>query len=371
MANNRFVFAPDYAIHPGEYLEELLEEKGMSQAELAIRLGISKKHLSNIINGKVPVSVDVANSLERVFRDRPAKYWLSIQNAFDIITRKKEMDLQRFASREETEAWLDQFDYRYLVKEGFIEDGGAEKNVEAKAENLLAFFGCADIDSWNKLYCDNLPAACRISGAPTAKIGHTSVWIRAGQLLAEEDTAEYPAYSKKAFNLSLAKIRELTMKPPADFWERMQELCKEAGVRLLCVKEIPKSNICGAAYWTNGTPCIQMSLRYKTNDHFWFTFFHEAAHIYCEHKKVVFLDCDKIEQSENEQEADKISSERLIPGMAYRLFIAQNRFYKSDIITFARQIQIHPGIVVGRLQHDKMIPWSYHNDLKEKFEWVE
>ena len=96
---------------------------------------------------------------------------------------------------------------------------------------------------------------------------------------------QYSLRTQKKFREALKSIRKLTVAPPDDLGEKMQMLCREAGVELLFVREIPKSGICGAAYWINDTPCIQMSLRYKKNDHFWFTFFHEAAHILCEHKK--------------------------------------------------------------------------------------
>lgn len=372
MANKGFVFQPNYAIHPGEYLEELLEARGMSQAELAIRLRLSKKHISNVINGKVSITADLAHALEKVFNDYSAKYWLSIQNTYDIFHQKKKTVLQYSAVREETEIWLEQFDYAYLVKAGYVKEITEGNNdVGAKASNLLSFFGCVDISSWNTLYCSNLPAACRIVGSSTVKIGNTSAWLRVGQLSASPDVPTLPQYSKDKFKEALKAIRELTIAPPDDLSERMRSLCREVGVELLFIKEIPKSGICGAAYWINDTPCIQMSLRYKKNDHFWFTFFHEAAHIICEHKKMVFLDCDKIEETDIEEEANKISGNFLIPPSAYRDFKRNHRFYEADIRRFADQIGIHPGIVVGRLQHDGLIRWNWHNGLKDTFSWAE
>lgn len=371
MANKKYIFQPNYAIHPGEYLDELLDARDMSQAELAIRLGISKKHISNIINGKASVTVDIAHALEKVFSDYTAKYWLSIQNTYDLFQQQEKTEQQYSAAQEETIIWLEQFDYAYLVKAGYVKETAAGTDAGAKARNLLSFFGCVDISSWNTLYCSDLPAACRITGAATAKIGNTSAWIRAGQISASPIVSILPSYSKEKFREALKSIRKLTVAPPDDLGEKMQMLCREAGVELLFVREIPKSGICGAAYWINDTPCIQMSLRYKKNDHFWFTFFHEAAHILCEHKKMVFLDCDQIEDTDMEKEADRISRDFLIPPTAYRAFVRSHRFYDADICRFAAQIDIHPGIVVGRLQHDKLIQWNWHNGLKDTFSWAE
>lgn len=368
---NKFLYQPDYAIHPGVYLNELLEARGMHQAELAIRLGITKKHLSNLINGKVPVTLELAHSLEKVFNDYAVKYWLSLQATYDIFIKNKKIEEQYHVEKETYDSWLTQFDYTNLVKMGYVIEINHEKSATSKISNLLTFFGCSDIESWNQMYRSDLPAACRISGAPTAKLGNTSSWIRVGQLKAQKLSYIQSDYDKTKFRDVLTEIKFITANTSTGFDQRMVDLCAKAGVLLLFVKEIPRSGICGAAYWVNNntTPCIQMGLRFKKNDHFWFTFFHEAAHILKEHKKKVYLDCDKIEETDAEMEADKISRDFLIPIAAYKEFINKGRFYETDIIQFANQINIHPGIVVGRLQHDKMIDWSWHNSLKETFNW--
>lgn len=132
MANKKYIFQPNYAIHPGEYLEELLDARDMSQAELAIRLGISKKHISNIINGKASVTVDIAHALEKVFSDYTAKYWLSIQNTYDLFQQQEKTEQQYSAAQEETIIWLEQFDYAYLVKAGYVKETAAGTDAGRK-----------------------------------------------------------------------------------------------------------------------------------------------------------------------------------------------------------------------------------------------
>ena len=371
MENNLYAYKPSYAIHPGEYIEELLETFGMSQTELSIRLGVTPKHLSNLINGKVSLTFELANALEKVFNGYSAKYWISLQTAYSFFEKNRRIEAQIEEKKQVYNEWLDQFDYNNLVKMGYVIEHDRAKTTAAKINNVLTFFGCSDIESWNNLYCSNLPAACRISGPSFAKIGNTSAWIRFGQNCAQQLSEDIPQYNKTKFKRTLRLIKGLTVDTTCGFDEKMKEFCKNVGVILLFVKEIPRSGICGAAYWVNGnsTPCIQMSLRFKKNDHFWFTFFHEAAHILKEHKKVVYLDCDTIENTDVENEADKLSGDFLIPPTEYEQFIKRGRFYKSDIISFAQQIGIHPGIVVGRLQHDEKIKWSWHNSLKATFTW--
>lgn len=367
------MYQPSYAVHPGEFIDELLETIGMKQAELAIRLGITTKHLSNLINGKASLTVETAYSLEKVFNDHPAKYWLKLQSNYDLVSKQLHLELQYQENKSEYDMWFNQFDYHSLVKMGYLTERDCRGTTSAKISNLLDFFGCTSIDSWNNLYCSDLPAACRISGSSTAKIGNTAAWLRTGQLLLNRESSEFPDYNKALFKNNLLKIRELTLDTSNGFSEIMRNLCAEAGVRLLFLREVPHSAICGAAYWINDskTPCIQMSLRFKKNDHFWFTFYHEAAHILKEHKKTVYLDGDTVEANEIETEANKISGDILIPPVSYKAFLTRNRFYQSDIITFAKKINIHPGIVVGRLQHDQKIKWEWHNKLKETFQWAE
>jgi HTH-type transcriptional regulator/antitoxin HigA len=120
---------------------------------------------------------------------------------------------------------------------------------------------------------------------------------------------------------------------------------------------------------------IQLSLYGKSNDRFWFTFFHEAAHILLhanskEDKKSIFLDDPNAAQTSDprECEANEWSGNWLIP--AEHIAILPDLRTKAAVIEFARLIGVHPGIVVGRLQHDRLIVPSWMNDLKQRFEFI-
>lgn len=367
MENKVFQFSPDYTIHPGEYIDELLDVYGMKQTELALRLGITTKHLNNLISGKVSVTPEMAQGLQQVFQ-RTAKYWLLLQANYDLSIQKEKRREWFEVHKEECRKWLELFDYPMLVKQKYLKKNTSD-DFE-RVEELLHFFGCADIASWNQMYCSELPAACRITGGAGARIGNTSSWLRQGQLIAQNAPVEMPMYDRRKFRQTLAEIRNLTLSEE-NFVPILIHLCEQAGVRLLLVRELPKSGISGAAFWIrNGEiPCIQMNLRYKKNDHFWFIFYHEAAHIVKEHKKYIFIDCEKREESDIEKEADKMAGNWLIPENDYLKFVKRNSFYEEDIVRFSSEIHIHPGVVVGRLQHDGKIPWSWHNRLKQSLEW--
>ncbi|MEN6299206.1 MAG: ImmA/IrrE family metallo-endopeptidase, partial [Anaerolineaceae bacterium] len=174
---------------------------------------------------------------------------------------------------------------------------------------------------------------------------------------------------------ALQQIRGLTTQPPEVFVPQMTELCAQAGVAVIFVPEIPGTRTCGATRWLTPTKAmIMLSLRYKTDDHLWFTFFHEAAHILLHGKREVFLEDDD-EVSEDvrakEEEADWFASDFLIPPEAFRRFHPRGAHIShEDIIEFAQQLGIAPGIVVGRLQHEKIVPLQNFNHLKQRFHWI-
>jgi HTH-type transcriptional regulator / antitoxin HigA len=363
-------YQPDYSIHPGIFVEELIESLGLHQTEIALRLGVSEKHLSNLINGMVPVTPEMAHSLAMVF-DYPEKYWLSLQVSFDIQESRKEF-LERYRDHvKEYDEWLSQFDYRNLRLLDQFKERYPSDDPPGRIRNLLTFFSCSDIGSWNRMYQSDLPAACRITGGACAKRGNTVAWIRNGQLTAMQRASSLPSYRKAIFRSSLGLIRRLTATDQPEVFDEMRRICEEAGVLLVFAREIPKSGISGAAFWTNSsrTPCILMNLRFKKNDHFWFTFFHEAFHVLKEHKKIIYLDCDDRESDDMESETDRQASDFLIPAKSYHEFLERKLYTRASISEFSAELGVHPGVVVGRLQHDRKIPWNWCNDLKTTLRW--
>jgi len=154
----------------------------------------------------------------------------------------------------------------------------------------------------------------------------------------------------------------------------MIQICSQAGVALAFVPEFPGTRTCGATRWLSPSKAlIMLSLRYKTDDHLWFTFFHEAAHILLHGKREVFLeDDDDVGEDLRAKEAaaDRFAAEFLIPVEEVNQFHPVSaHFSHGDIIDFANRLGIAPGIVVGRLQHDGIIPHQNFNHLKRRFQW--
>jgi addiction module HigA family antidote len=356
-------YTPDYVSPPGETLLEVLEEWGMTQTELAERMGRPKKTINEIINGKAAITAETALQLERVLRI-PASFWNNREQQYrEYLARAEEQErLQKQLT------WLDHIPVKAMIKFGWI------RHYQDKVEQLrevLNFFAVASPEQWEEIWC-NTHVYFRKSQAFQSDFGDVTAWLRRGEI----EAAEIPcaSYDANKFRETLQRIRTLTVKPPNIFQPEVVRLCAEVGVAVVFVPQLPKTRTCGATRWLNPNKAlIQLSLRYKTDDHLWFSFFHEAGHILLHGKRDVFLEGKSIQNAEEEtkeQQANKFAQDILIPPAELERFIVSaQQWSKASIVQFADEIGIATGIVVGRLQHDGVLPPTHCNDLKQRINW--
>jgi len=354
MADNKNnTYFPDYIVTPGEVLEDYIKYYKMTQAELSERTGLSKKTINEIIRGKAPITSKTALKFERTL-GRPAHFWINLESDY-------QQDLERIAEKERLQKsleWLKEFPVNTMIKFGWVK----EKTIEA----LCRFFAIASPEQWQTIQY-KYAVAYRKTQKKAHSSGALSAWLRKGELEAQKIHCN--PFNNKSFKATLIEIRSLTTKKNNDFVQELVDLCAMSGVAVVFVPELPKTGVFGATRWLGEKPIIQLSLRYKSNDQFWFTFFHEAGHIIKHGRKQIFIEGDSAE-TEKENEANKFAKNLLIPKSDYTGFINQNnKFTEKSIIQFSAKLKISPGIVVGRLQHDKLIPFNRHNKLKIRYEW--
>ena len=352
-------YSPDYVIHPGEYLEEILNSREMKKRDFAERIGLSVKAVSQIINGKALYSPDVALMLEKTL-DISAEIWMNMADAYQLFeAREKE---RNHLETEKTRAWVSRFPTADLKRMRLIPN---TKKAEVLADGILRFLNVSNPEVWDE-YNQKKAVSYRKSDKFKESKEATAVWLRIAER--EAEGIETENFDRNVFKRVLSEIRELTVLPPNKFYPKMIELCQSAGVALVLVPELKDTHISGAACWlSQHKAMIAISLRYKTNDHFWFTYFHEAAHILLHGKKNIYIDIKEDGVSEEEKEANDYAVEILIPESKYQKFVQKDQFFPNYITAFAKEINIHPGLVVGRLQHDEKIKHSWHNSLKEKY----
>lgn len=357
-------FAPDWASPPGESILDLAEERGWTQVELARRLGYTEKHISQLINGKVALTVDAAQRLERVLGST-LDFWLALEANY----RKHTARLEAAATHANWASWLDELPVKELMACGAIPKATlSAKNKPGLVDACLRFFGVAAPDDW-RVHYGGMQVAFRRTRPDQSDVGAISAWLRLGEQQAEK--LDGPPYDTQRFEQSLQAIRRLSVEAPEVFLPQMQRLLHEAGVVLVLVPALPRARVSGVARWLTPTrPMIQLSLYGKSNDKFWFSFFHEAAHVLLhaaskDDKKSIFLDDPNAAHNNDpkEHEANAWASEWLIPS-THAATLPSLRT-KAAVRAFASQLCIHPGIVVGRLQHSGLVAPSWMNDLKQ------
>ncbi len=363
MTDSRILYQPTVVTPPGETLADLLDERCMTQTELAQRMGRPVSKINEIINGKRSITPGTALQLERVLGASSA-YWLNHEAHYQAYQKQ----LEEEANLSQWHDWLDRMPVKQMKELGFlskIHNRGKNKNVLIR--ETLRFFGVSSPEGWESVY-GSMRTAFRQSMPKQSNPYSTATWLRLGELRAEE--IDCAPYNRQRFLQALQTMRSLTIEQPAQFEPRLYELCVEAGVVLALVPAIPRARVSGAARWINGRPLIQLSLYGKTNDRFWFTLFHEAGHILQHERQLVFLD-DRThgELNQQEAEANQFAADLLIPASFQSELVGLRS--KAAVKALAQRIGVHPGIVVGRLQHEGKVKPSDMNRLKETFAWQE
>jgi addiction module HigA family antidote len=351
-------YFPQSRPHPGETLAEKLEEMEMGPKEFALRTGKPEKTIIAILKGESSITTDMAVQFENVTKI-PANFWMNHQRGYDeFLAREKRQKVI-----EEAVAWSRQFPLADLIKKGWLQP---VSTIQEKTTAMLDFFGFSNHTAWENYYFkQQLKVTFRISLAQTNEPYAISAWLRKGELQAAE--LEANDYSEKKFKEILPELKSIMAKHPEDFFNQLQRICLGSGVKVVHTPCIKKAPISGATRWLNDTPFIQLTGRFKRNDSFWFTFFHEAGHILLHGKKDIFL--EKVEYSdkdlEKEQQADEFACKWTLTDDEEAKILEAAPLSEEVIRDFAKQFNTHPAIIIGRLQHKKLIPYSFGREYFE------
>jgi addiction module HigA family antidote len=351
-------YEPDLVTPPGEILLEKLEEIGMTQADLAERIGRTKKTVNEIIKGKAPILSETALQLERVLAI-PARFWTNAEGQYrEFLAREEER--QRLGNHL---AWLKTIPVKKMVQVGWLPQ---RTDPVATLQDALNFFGVASPEALSQIGKEKC-LAFRQSGSHQVDQYALFAWIRKGEIEAQQQ--QCAPYDEKEFRRALAEIRKLTRETVDAYVPRMAQLCTASGVALVFVPEIPGARAWGVTHWLSPDKAVlQLSLRGKTDDHLWFTFFHEAAHILLHPKRDVFVELNGTTDS-REDEANRFACDVLIPPTTWQVVVQTQPRSAAEIQALAKRLGIAPGILVGRLQRERLLPWTHLNALKTNLEF--
>jgi HTH-type transcriptional regulator/antitoxin HigA len=360
-AKQKREYQPDRVSPPGDSLLSLLEERSITQADLARRMGRPTKTVNEIVKGVTSITPETALELESVL-GTPAQFWLNREAHYREFVARREREV---AARSAV-AWVRQFPLAALAKAGCI---SLSKASEASVAEVFRFFGVANVAGWERTW---QTAEAQFRRSPT-KAGNryaVAAWLRRGTVAAQE--IETRTFDALTFERVLNKARSLTVEEPEVFQQELTKQCARAGVALAWVPHIPGVPVHAVTRWLSAEKAlVQLSLYYRTDDHLWFSFFHEASHVLSQKRKTVFLDGAGDCYSEDEREADEFARDFLIPKTAYEAFRREGAFDAVSVRRLAKAQGISPGIVVGRLQHDRVISFAQLNSLKRRFQWTD
>ena len=342
------------AIPPGETIREQLEDRGMSQREFSLRMGISEKHISRLINGKVELTSDMALRLETVL-GLPAAYWNNLESIYrDKLARvKAELEMEHDCEIARN------FPYSKMAN---LEWVPATRKIEEKVKNLRAFFEVAHLEVLEGL---------RVPGIAFRKMGENeqsdyalAAWAQKARLEARKANPA-PINIKKLIGI-VPKIRDLTVKTAETFCVELREMLLSCGIVIVFLPHIGGSFLHGASFVDGNHIVLGLTVRGKDADRFWFSLFHELCHIIEGH----IYNPDGT-TDEEEALADRFARDTLISPDAYDYFLGICGYdEKESILRFAKSINIAPGIVLGRMQKEHRIPYNRYSELKIKYEIV-
>ena len=338
------------ATPPGATIKEQLLDRGLSQKEFALRMGMSEKHISKLINGDVQLTPEVAVRLEMVL-GVPAKFWNKLEATYREKLIKANAENEMDADKE----LVKKLPYREMSKNGWVPE---TRELTEKVIYLRKYFEVVNLEIIKDMKLSKI--ACRRL-AETEK-GNLALLAWAQKAKLEARAIETSLIDLKTLKKKLPEIRSMTVMNPVDFCPKLMEMLSGCGIALVFLPHIGGSFLHGATFCDGNKIVVGLTVRGKDADKFWFSLFHELGHILLGH-----INQSDGTTDEDEEAADSFARETLIPTVEFNAFTSLNDFSKTSICSFAQEQNILCGIVVGRLQKEGFINYNRCNDLKTKY----
>ena len=339
------------ATPPGVTIKEQLDDRGMSQKEFAARMDMSEKHISKLINGDVQLTPETAVRLEMVL-GIPAKFW----NNLEAIYREKIVKADAENAMDADVEMAKQFPYSEMVKFGWVPE---TRDAKEKVVFLRKYFEIVEL---SLLGSDKITRiACRRLAVTEKSDLALMAWAQEAKIKARD--IKMAPINIKGLIAAIPEIRKMTVLKPKDFCPKIKKRLADCGIALVFLPHLKGSFLQGASFMDGNKIVVGLTARGKDADKFWFSLFHEMAHIALGH-----VGQPNGTSEEDEEAANRWSGDILITSEDFEVFRRNRDYSERSVIQFAKAQGIAPGIVVGRMQREGMIKYSMLNNLKEKYE---
>jgi HTH-type transcriptional regulator/antitoxin HigA len=356
-------FLSDWASPPGDTITELLEELNVGLDDFAEKMQLSKNAAVLLIRGQTELTQERASQLRSILGGSK-QFWISREQQYRQAVRR----IQDCQAAESGKSWLDEIPTKDLIKFGWI---NLSSNKSNNLTECLRFFEVADVQEWRAAYERAIGrTAFRTSASFDSNPGALAAWLRRSEL--EAEAIKCQPWNPETFREALDSIRKLTRKRnPKLFLPELISICAASGVAVVVVRTPSGCRASGSTRFMSDTKAIlALSFRYLSDDHFWFTFFHEAAHLLLHQHNRLFLEGEPKQNGKEEEEANHFAANTLIPS-SFQSQLLKLSLNAYAVIRFARELGISPGIVVGQLQHAGRFKHNQLNNLKTRFKWEE
>lgn len=354
-------FQPNWCSPPGETIIDILEEQGLSIDEFAQKMERTESWAEKLIDGDSQITREIAHQLASILGGSP-EFWTKREIQYREDFTRVHGQVDDALGRD----WVRQLPLKDMKKFGWL-DSKLKPADELSA--CLDYFGVPNFGAWQQTYSNMLQAATfRTSPTYDSTKEAVSAWLRQGEI--ESSNIKCKKWNPDKFEKTLHEIRALTKnKNPEYFIPKLQNLCAECGVAVVIIRTPSGCRASGATRFLSSEKALMLlSFRYLSDDHFWFSFFHEAAHLLLHGDKSLFLEGPDMDVTDEEVQANEFSSKLLIPDEFQEELIGLGSNYKM-VIRFAKRVGISSGIVVGQLQHIGRLRRNQLNSLKKRFRW--
>lgn len=359
MTASASAFAPDWASPPGDTLRDVLNGRGLTVDEAAVVIGVPVREVERLLSGEAEITVGLAQNLSASI-GATAQFWINRECAYrDGITRRELLH------------WVSQLPTKEMTRRGWLPSSTSDIEV---AQLCLDFFQVPDVASW-RVRTDALSGALyRTSRSYTLDDAAALVWLQQSRRLAFRRKGIEP-WNDEGLRSALLRIRRLTFdKDPSSFLPKVEAVLAQAGVRLVVLQAPKGCPVSGASLTLeDGSALIALTARHLSDDHLWFTLFHEAAHLLLHGRSAIYLDAiderHAVAPDKREAEADALAAELLVPRSVIDELPDRRRPKSREIVRAAVRHKVAPGIVVGHLQHEGILGFENLNSLKRRYRW--
>lgn len=353
------------AIHPGEFLQDYLEEYNITQVELAIRTGVSKKIINEIINGKNPITEAMSVKLSKIF-PLSVEYWLNLQAGYeaDFARLNQDCDLRNDIEH------LDNFKHAYKELSKINKSTNKRwigKNFTAIIFELQKFFGISSLE----FVSSTMDFAFRKYDRNNLDHYTLAAWLRLGEIKAQ--TKKVESFDRQKLIEKLEEIKKLSMLKKSEYLPLLESIFADCGIVLVLAPYFENTHIQAATKWINPEKALIMISTSNGKDvgKFWFNLFHELGHLLLHSKKEFHIDLEGYNASlETEKEADDFAQKMLLPNFTIKELFEKGGSIGESIIRISKENNVSPAILAGRITHElkdnKKIYIAMNQFLKER-----